>query len=504
MTTPNLDDYLTRAANRPPSYSKEALDELLRLHDEGMLQSEPESPASIAHWGVRVAAVAAGISLLVLVGFVLRSGGYLNGDEGDGGREGIGSNEAVGFRPFSDEDVDVTAFESYDPESLVNPARPYLNRVSIGTIHLLHLTPQELADIGARSFDEGRVEYFYLQSNGRWSAISFTMTGAGIDYRKIDDGIRPTPRRFRPTLITDPMGRRRSYTYTYMGIDTSTAIEIQRLEQAHYDRYATDIITAHDSIAKQVRALMNKMDTLARIKSSRINDLIGIYVETGRTYTPEDSLAKKWHPDCILWYEPTPEFLALLPDRYRNKITPLYADISAMLWVASQGIYPPSVEVPQGAVSRDTLFSERVPNTDRQPNMNQPHGQREDRSLQSRASTSTPRREESSSIDNAVTGAPTGLQQSTTNSGAILRAFLGVNPAASATTLEYTLSEPRRLTLSLHTIDGRQLQNVVESANYNAGSGTISIDLHGFSAGMYLVALTSDRGEQLVMRLLIL
>lgn len=501
MNAQNLDDYFASAADRPLAYSDDLLGELLRRYDQGMIPLELDNvPPSL---GARFAAVVGGISLMILLGFALSSGGYLDHDPDSGNREGIvrlGGGKA-GYIDPGELDEDVTVWEIEKPGNRLNPTRPYIKRVSVNTILCLHLNSKELANLGVRSFDSRRmkqnrifdgsvVQYFRLKKDGRWSVTSLGKAGGSVDLRQIDDGILPTPRRFGPSLITDPIGHRRGYAYSFTTVDTDLTMEWRRLVQLHHDRYGTDWRGAKDSLTRQIYALWEKIDSLAQIQTSRINALVGIYVETGDIYTAEDSIAGRWHPDCILWYEPTPEFLAALPDRYRNGITPFYADAPSMPRTLSSNSEPSSstplasVDPRKEVSTVDTEITRPAPNV---PSSLGPM----------RTNQETP------SLNNAMTGASAGVQQSTSASGAILRVLLGENPTQNATTLLYILSEPRRLTLSLHSIDGYQLQNVVESANYPSGSGTIPLDLSDFPPGMYLVALTSDQGEQVIVRVIV-
>lgn len=48
--------------------------------------------------------------------------------------------------------------------------------------------------------------------------------------------------------------------------------------------------------------------------------LLPVLVRSGEDYTPEDKIQGNMRPDCIFWYEPTDEFLALLPEDLAKEI----------------------------------------------------------------------------------------------------------------------------------------------------------------------------------------
>ena len=52
-----------------------------------------------------------------------------------------------------------------------------------------------------------------------------------------------------------------------------------------------------------------------------LDRLIPIYVGTDKEYHLSDYFNDFFHPDCIFWYEPTEEFLAVLPEDIRKQLT---------------------------------------------------------------------------------------------------------------------------------------------------------------------------------------
>lgn len=63
-----------------------------------------------------------------------------------------------------------------------------------------------------------------------------------------------------------------------------------------------------------------RMQTVNDGQPVNLDLLIPIYVASGEEYYLSDYLLRRWHPDCIFWYEPTPQFLAILPREIRKQI----------------------------------------------------------------------------------------------------------------------------------------------------------------------------------------
>lgn len=90
-----------------------------------------------------------------------------------------------------------------------------------------------------------------------------------------------------------------------------------------------------------------------------------------------------------------------------------------------------------------------------------------------------------------------------TSSGAIINSSLYPNPVSgNQTTLRFSLSENRAITVAVHDIFGRRVTE--QQASTVSGDQTITISLPALlENGVYLVVLTTDRNEQIVQRLLL-
>lgn len=71
------------------------------------------------------------------------------------------------------------------------------------------------------------------------------------------------------------------------------------------------------------------------------------------------------------------------------------------------------------------------------------------------------------------------------------------NPATSNfATVEYTLSESRRVALTVYDITGGRLRDVAVSDTRASGTWQENVSFEGIPNGYYLLAVTTDRGEQ--------
>ncbi len=78
------------------------------------------------------------------------------------------------------------------------------------------------------------------------------------------------------------------------------------------------------------------------------------------------------------------------------------------------------------------------------------------------------------------------------------------NPATQDfATVEYTLREKRRVAISVYDITGERLKNVAVSENRDSGVWQDNVSLEGIPNGYYLLAVTTDQGEQSVHPLLL-
>jgi hypothetical protein len=86
--------------------------------------------------------------------------------------------------------------------------------------------------------------------------------------------------------------------------------------------------------------------------------------------------------------------------------------------------------------------------------------------------------------------------------GAISNAMLFPNPATTMTSVHFQLAEPRTVAFSIHDILGKKLIDGGQTL-FSAGDQVRELHLDGLSEGMYLLAMTTDKGEQVIQRIVV-
>lgn len=97
------------------------------------------------------------------------------------------------------------------------------------------------------------------------------------------------------------------------------------------------------------------------------------------------------------------------------------------------------------------------------------------------------------------------LQESSRSSqGAVASTSVYPNPATDGgATLSYILTEDRTISVHLHDLSGTPVQTLVDPIRRLAGRGQLAFTWSTLPKGIYLVVLSTDRGEQAVQRLII-
>jgi hypothetical protein len=87
--------------------------------------------------------------------------------------------------------------------------------------------------------------------------------------------------------------------------------------------------------------------------------------------------------------------------------------------------------------------------------------------------------------------------------GAIAEPAIFPNPSPGQSTFKYTLAEPRAVSIAIHDLLGKQLMVVASAENKSSGTFEKELDLASLEAGVYLLVMVTDRGEQITQRLVI-
>lgn len=77
------------------------------------------------------------------------------------------------------------------------------------------------------------------------------------------------------------------------------------------------------------------------------------------------------------------------------------------------------------------------------------------------------------------------------------------NPTNGPIAVDLNLKDVRNLSISLHDISGRKIKTIQNSINANLGSWTSKYNISDVKAGLYLLVVQSERGEQAVQRIVV-
>jgi hypothetical protein len=267
-----------------------------------------------------------------------------------------------------------------------------------------------------------------------------------------------------PKVITDDRGRIRETRFEESDVDSALAVELGTLPVG----------------SREYLRLQRELGRKGGLYTVRqINTLVPILVHSGRTYTREDSLRGRWHPDIVLWYEPTSEFLALLPGRVREKL-------DALVTVSTRPEAPGDRRSPVRSRTRATARG---------------GGESPVETKSGETIVPTTGRAEAVRAEGPVTGEAT-YPVARRAFGALTDVLVAPNPAQERTLVRCRLSEPRSLRIVLHDIFGREIRELA-NVRPTGPECVVELSLRGVRSGIYLVSVSSDRGEQVVQRLVV-
>ncbi len=346
--------------------------------------------------------------------------------------------------------MDVPAVLSHtEPRSVsvdIAPRAPSLCRArglrydrDIPGVNTIELSPEELARIGVRVDsvgiwmtwrDDGRQPFVWaVCTNGmRTPPNGTTLSGVEVPIAS-------------PALITDDLGLKRALLFESTPEETRLNAELV----AAVRQGAGDSVIAALSrrIADQGAARERAGD-----QAMRAGKMVAILVRN--PYAVQRN-PKGWRPDCVLWYDITPDLLARLPERVRLRLLVETELSDAATESASGGTQ--QVVAPIAA--------------------------------------------------DGVAGAHPYLDALRSANGALSASTAFPNPARDRATVSFTLAGPRRVAVTLHDVAGQRVREVVPAADRAAGAHELQAELSGLSDGVYLVVITTDRGERTVVRLIV-
>jgi hypothetical protein len=88
-------------------------------------------------------------------------------------------------------------------------------------------------------------------------------------------------------------------------------------------------------------------------------------------------------------------------------------------------------------------------------------------------------------------------------SGALEYMNVYPNPASGKASIKFLVTQPRKLNISLHDMKGNLLKMIRRDFDEQPGEYEIPLNLEGLASGMYMVAINSGEGEQIVFRFIV-
>lgn len=328
-------------------------------------------------------------------------------------------------------------------------------------IAMLELSDEELARLGVLVEDSAVALHMVSPYEPRL-AQRFLIGPTTIAFppmQRIEEHDGITVPQFEPLLISDDRGMWRRIAVRREIMDPALVAELERTPLDD---------PRHGELMQEL--MLRSEESMRRI----VRTLVPVHVRTGRVYTDADRRARKFRPDVVLWYEPTTAFLAHLPERLASR---LRIELAAAELIAS---------------ATATREQESVRRPDLRGGGNDDHV-REERMPEVVATY----------VDRA-TGGDRYLDVWRASAGAVQGTYLYPNPLRDGrTVLHYRLAEPRTVGVALYDIWGRRLRELSVARYRESGSWEQELVPGDVPKGMYMVVLTTDRGEQAVQRLMV-
>jgi hypothetical protein len=331
--------------------------------------------------------------------------------------------------------------------------------LNINGIGALELTPQELAQLGIEVTSTGLRLFAEEKYNATDPRITKQLYRLGYDTTQPEFikryNIQIDTFSVELNTVTNPTQNRYSRIVPiaiYNQYTMSESREGSHLSYFNRSPLLTELITNYHGSADAMKNEVFTINSPKSIseaqqgmlhKSPLASKLIPIHVRMGNQLIP--GTTRQRGADIYLWYYPTHEFIAALPDRYRNT---LQEELEALADVEAD-------------------------------------------------------RMKSSEACQCLPGGPTVLGICRLSSGAVTSASLFPNPAQGSTTLQFRLTQPRYVTITLNDLSGRYLRTLESGQELNMGDYPVALKLGEVQSGTYLVVVRTDRGEQAVQRLIV-
>ncbi|MCB0713524.1 MAG: hypothetical protein KDD67_14450 [Ignavibacteriae bacterium] len=363
---------------------------------------------------------------------------------------------------------------------------------SVAEQPMLRLSEDELRSLGIEQLGEGGVNLYVAEGNGV-EKITLSHNDAGIapTPQVLPEGIHPGSE--YPAMATDQVGRRRFAHFRYGKVDSVLNARIEQIYTETWEKYGHFIEEGnpkeYERLVKEtgVDSLKEQLHQKAEREFLELDRMIPIIIPSPQPFTLQDSLSGECPKTVILWYRATPEFRAKLPTNWRER----------MAIVESSS--PPSPHL-QGKSREESVANTSTVRGE------YPASQREERSAEELPQEESPRSRVSRSSTGEGEDAVAGNARARVieeRPGAILEAKLTPIPVKGVGRLQLRLAEGRTIALSLHSIAGSRLALLSEDTFMAGGEHYISIDFGGAIPGIYLLAISTDREELRLLRVIV-
>ncbi|MBS1538548.1 MAG: T9SS type A sorting domain-containing protein [Bacteroidetes bacterium] len=343
-------------------------------------------------------------------------------------------------------------------------------------IHVIDLTNEELTELGIHPTAGGGftltaklgVEYknpaslvaFMSNQPNRRTEVQFRADGVKSIVEKLGGQISTTFGVLKINVSIDTFGihskvvdsRNDTPKEVYPLVITHQSIDQsgEKKSQAQFFGNQADSFNVPEEYRNEIAGLFDLYsDSPAEKKDIQnfplVGKLIPVRVSLGNEAKNSSSA------EIIYWFYPSPTFIDKLPERYKNQ---LQAEVRAI------------------TKTEDSLKNKpTIPDKPLSPN---------------------------------ETGEYKYTDVARSQSGAIAISAIGPNPAHDRTTIFYSLTAERTVSVALYDFSGRLVRTLATTDRVSAGEHhEITVNVGQLPTGAYLVTLLTDRGEQAIQRLII-
>jgi hypothetical protein len=376
---------------------------------------------------------------------------------------------------------------------------------ALAGLPMLELSDSELGRIGIERIDAPGIVLYQMHGQLERAQATKLVSGSSEGFPDINavapPGIDPLPFEYR--LVTDDLGRIRRFAFSYEEIDRVLADSIRAVQKRFsYLSNRGKIAEALDSMNQT--GMPRWFDELHRRSRSLIdfNRLIPVYIRA-RSSATATAVGESCRPDMIVWLDPTPELIALLPSDWRQRLAPLKSGTAQELSLANQdrsaaGKTSGRSDDEAHAGNKRSIDPQRKESREESPRSTAASG---DVGESLAADSSGPVVHDERYRESALPGATTGEMQMP--SEGIDSIDLQPNPVSGVGALRLLMAAERRVAVSLHTVQGARIRLLADDQDLDSGEHRLMLSFAGVPRGLYLLVITTDRGEIVVRRVMV-